>query len=160
MSDDIRVNGNAVSWGSISMKAATDAFTGFTQISYADKRERVKLHGMGRHQAARGRSRGKYTTDPVKVKGPKGTAEAFRDFLARQAVDGISIGDVEFPIVLLYIEPGSEKPMNVLIEGCVLVSDSSSHEEGADPLFDELEFDCMKIYRNGRTLFDSSTGAP
>jgi len=46
----------------------------------------------------------------------------------------------------------------VLIEDCVLVADQSSHAEGADPLGDTLEFDCMRIWRNGKALFDATEG--
>jgi len=63
MADEIRVNGNQHSWGSIFLKFDGDRYFGFTAINFSDSRERVKAHGMGRHQGARGRSRGKYDTE-------------------------------------------------------------------------------------------------
>jgi hypothetical protein len=138
MSDSIRVNGNQVSYGSIICKVNGDRFYGFTAISYGDKRERTKAYGMGRHHAPRGRSAGKYSTDPR---------------------DGKSYGNVEFTIEVQFIEPG-EDPMSVTLERCVIVSDSASHEESADPLKEELEIDCMLIRRNGKTLFDGTEGSP
>lgn len=160
MGDSVRVNQNMYSWGSIVLKLPNgDRFYGFNSVSFADKRERVKVYGMGRHHAPRGRTRGKYSTDPVKLSGPKGTVHAFRLALATLATDGRSIGDVEFTANVQFVETG-ELPMDVLIERCVLSSDSSSHEENPDPLKDEIELDCMLIRRNGMTLFDSSTGAP
>lgn len=159
MADQYRVNGNIFSWGSIVLKAGNERFTGFNAISYADKRERVKVYGMGRHQAPRGRTRGKYSVDPVKLSGPKDSTRDFRRFLAQQAADGISIGDVVFQIVVQFVEPG-EATQTVVIDRCVLTGDSSSHEEGSDPLKDEFEFDAMLITRNKYTLFDSSKGAP
>lgn len=158
MSDPIRINGNVHDWGSIVAKLLNEPWNGFTSISYGDSRESVKLYGMGKHQAPRGRTRGKYVTDPVVVKMPKGTAQLFIDALARQAPDGISYGDVEFDFQVQFI--ASETPITVLIKRCKVIKDTSSHEEGGDPLFDELTFDCMQITRNGKTLFDSSTGAP
>jgi hypothetical protein len=59
----------------------------------------------------------------------------------------------------MFFEAG-EIPMHVKIERCVLTADTSSHEEGADPLLDELEADCMLIRRNGLVLFDLSEGSP
>lgn len=159
MSDQIRVNGNMHSWGSIVVKIADERYYGFTSISYGDKRERVKAYGMGRHQAPRGRSRGKYSTDPVKLAGPKASCEALRVALASRSVDGKSYGDVEFEVVTQFIETG-ENPMTVQLKRCVVVEEASSHEEGADPLKDEMTLDTMQILRNGKTLFDSSQGSP
>lgn len=159
MADAIRVNGNVHSWGSIVLKIDGERYYGFTSVSYADKRERVKQYGMGKHQAPRGRSRGKYTTDPVKLAGPKSSIQAARAALAARSSNGTSYGDVQFDIAVQYIET-DETPINVSIEGCVWVSNSSSEEESADPLKEEVELDCMKILRNGLSLFDSSEGSP
>jgi hypothetical protein len=159
MSDAIRVNGNQLSWGSIVLKIGGSRFYGFTGISFADKRERVKAYGMGRHQAPRGRSRGKYTVEPVKLTGWKGSMQEVREALAALSVDGISYGDVEFEITVQYVE-ADEIPMTVEIERCVWGANTTSDEEGPDPLKEEVELDCMLIRRNGLTLFDSSAGSP
>jgi hypothetical protein len=160
MADTIRVNGNQLSWGSIIVKIDGERIYGFTSISYADKRERVKAYGMGRHHAPRGRSRGKYTVEPVKLGGWKGSVQALRQALADRATDQTSYGDVEFEIVVQYVEPGDEFPIQADIERCVWVGNSSSEEEGADPLKEEIEIDAMLIRRNGLTLFDASQGSP
>src|SRR6185436_16366674 len=47
MTDSIRVNGNSHSWGSIVVKIAGVKYYGFDEISYGDKRERVKGYGLG-----------------------------------------------------------------------------------------------------------------
>lgn len=155
MSDVIRVNGNQLSWGSIKCTIDTEPFTGFTGISYGDKRERVKAWGMGRHQAPRGRSSGKYQPEPVKLTGWKDSVQALISGLALRAPDQRSYGNVEFMITVIYSEPPTE-PMSVLITGCVIVGQTVSDEESADPLKEELEIDCMAIRRNGLTLFDST----
>lgn len=154
MSDEVRVNGNLHSWGSIIFKIDDVKYHGFTSINYGDARERTKGHGMGRHGAARGRSRGKYTTEPVTVSAFKGTMQQVRKALA-DAGDGESFGDVEFQILVQYIE-SDDTEITVEIDRCVWVKDSSKNEEGADSLQDEAEFDCMLIRRNGLTLFDNS----
>jgi hypothetical protein len=157
MGDAKRINGNMHSWGSIVLKIGNERYTGATGIDYGDKRERVKGYGTGRSHAPRGRSSGKYTTDPVKVTVAKGSAEEIRRMLALLAPDGVSIGDVAFPITVAFFEDG-DVPMSVLIEDCVLITDQSSHAEGADPLSDTLEFDCMRIWRNGKALFNATEG--
>jgi hypothetical protein len=159
MSDNIRVNGNQLSWGSIELKIDLERFTGFTSISFADKRERVKAYGMTRHHAPRGRSRGKYTIEPVKLVGWKSSVQALRQGLAARSKDGISYGDVEFQIMVSYVE-ADELPLTVEIDRCVWGGNSSSDEESADPLKEEIEIDAMLIRRNGLVLFDSSEGAP
>ncbi len=159
MADQIRVNGNLMSWGSIKCKAAGESYTGFNAISYADKRERVKGYGMGAHQAPRGRSRGKYTTELVKIRGHKSSVQALREALAARASDGISYGDVEFEIVVQYVDAG-ESPMTVEINSCVWAENTSNEEESADPLTEEFALDCMAIRRNGKVLFDARQGSP
>lgn len=157
MSDQIRVNGNIMSWGSIILKIDNERFYGFNAISYADKRERVKGYGMGKHHAPRARSRGKYTIDPVKLSGPKSTVQALRDLLAKKSADKVSYGDVEFQISVQYIED-DESPMDVSIERCVVAGNSSNEEENPDPLKEDIEIDAMLIRRNGKTLFDNREG--
>jgi len=157
MSDKIRVNGNVLSWGSIVLKLDGDRFYGFNSITFAHKRERVKLYGMGSHQAPRGRSRGKYSTDPVKLGGPPSSFEIFRQALADRSDDGISYGDVEFQITVEAVEL-DETPLLVRVDRCVITGESNNYEESGDPLKEEVEIDCMKIIKNGKTLFDSSSG--
>ena len=159
MADPIRVNGNQLSWGSIRCIIDGDSFTGFTAISYSDKRERVKAYGMGRHHAPRGRSAGKYSTEAVKLTGWKGSVAALRQQLALRAADQTSYGNVEFTISVIYSEP-TEPNVDVLITGCVISTEASSEEESADPLKEDIEIDCLAIRRNGLTLFDSTELAP
>lgn len=159
MADQIRVNGNQLSWGSIKVKLDGEVYYGFSSLAYGDKRERVKAYGMGKHQAPRGRSRGKYSTDPVKLGGPKASVQALREALAAKSADGVSYGDVEFEVIAQYFET-SELGITVQCERCVIVANSSTEEESADPLKEEIELDTMMIRRNGLTLFDSSEGTP
>lgn len=156
MSDEIRVNGNTHSWGSITIKAGEQQFTGFTEISYADSRERGKGYGMGKHQAPTRRSRGKYAVENTKLKGFKATIQQLREDLAALG-DGTNYGDVEFLVVIQYIDTG-DKSITVELGRNVFVKNSSSESEGSDPLQEDIELDTMWIKRNGKTLFDSSKG--
>jgi hypothetical protein len=159
MADQIRVNGNQISWGSIIFKLDSERFTGFTAISYSDKRERVKAYGMGRHHAPRGRSRGKYTVEPVKITGWTASVQALREGLARRAADGVSYGDVEFQGLVQYIE-ATEQDITVELDRLVWLTNTTSNEEAPDPLKEEFELDCMLIRRNGLVLFDQTEGSP
>ncbi len=159
MADQIRVNGNQLSFGSIDVWLKGEKYTGFTSIKYGDSRERSKAYGMGRHGAPRGRSRGKYSTDAVGLTGWKSSVQALREALAAEAPDGKSYGDVEFQIVVSYFE-ADDTAITVELEDCVWSKNSASDEEGPDPLKEEIEIDCMRIRRNGLVLFDETGGSP
>jgi hypothetical protein len=157
--DEKRINGAQVSWASIKVKFDGEEVSGFTGLSFGDKLEVVKAYGMGKHHAPRGRSRGKYVIDPVKLSGPPSTMQALRAKLAARSSDGVSYGQVEFLIVAQYVESG-EIPMTVEIERCRYVATVENREESAEVLKDEVELDAMMIRRNGLTLCDSSEGVP
>jgi hypothetical protein len=158
MSDQIRVNGSIASWGHICLKIEGERYYGWDSISYGDKRERVKGYGMGRHHAPRHRSHGKYTVEPVKLRGPTSTAQAVRAHLASLSEDRKSYGNVEVEIVVTYAT-ADEPALLVEIERCVYVSATTSNEESPDPLKEEIEFDAMLVRRNGLTLFDGTETA-
>ncbi len=153
MADDLRINGNAFSWGSIAVKVGGEVFTGITKISYGDKRTRSKAYGMGRSHAPRGRTRGKYEVDPVVFEMHAGSAKKLRAKLAQQSSDGKSYGDTVFQISVQYVDEG-ESPHTVELEDCVWVEDTSSHDEGPDALTTTVTCDCMRIRRDGSTLYD------
>lgn len=154
MSDEIRVNGNLHSWGSIILKIDGEKYFGFTSISYSDSRERTKGYGMARHHAPRGRSSGKYAVDPVTVTGFKDSVAQVRQALA-DAGDGESFGNVEFQIVVQYVE-GDTTPITDELDRCTWSKTTSGSEEGPDPLTEDVEIDCMLIRWNTLTLFDNS----
>ena len=159
MADLKRVNGNQISWGSAVAKVDGDRYHGFTEVSFGDKRERAYTWGMGKHQAPRGRSRGKYTPEPVKIKGPVASIEALCSALAAKSSTGTSYGDTEFQFTVQFSE-SDELPLTIEIERCVVVSRVASHSEGSEALQEELELSCMKVRRNGNVLFDESDGSP
>lgn len=157
MADPFLVNGNQYSWASIVCKAYEEVWTGFTGITYGDKRERVLAYGMGRHHAPRGRSHGKYTPENVKLTGWKKSVHAFLEGLAARSSDGKSYGDSEFQIMVQFVE-FDEGDISVVIERCVVVGVTASHEESPDNLKEEIEIQPMWVTRNGLKLWDARQG--
>jgi hypothetical protein len=148
-----------VSWPDIIAKAASKPVALLCGVTYSDKRERVKAYGQGKHYAPIGRTKGKYTVENPKLTFWKGGAERFRIMLADLAPDRKSYGDVEFEFSLQYI-PDGQPPMHVQFLRCVYAGTSATEDENPDPFKEEVELDIMGIIRNGRTLFDSTQGAP
>ena len=152
MSDAVRINGIAHSWGSTKLKIAGERYSGLSSISYSDKLETAFGYGMGKAHRPRSQSRGKYSAEQVVMKVQTSTAQAIRDALAERG-DGTSYGTVLVPIVLQYLEP-DDTPITVEFENCRLVEDGSSDEEGADVLTVELKWSTFAIRRNGKTLYE------
>ncbi len=154
MSDKKRINGDVYSWGSLIAKADGDEFTGILALSFSQKRERTKQYGTGRHQAPRGRTKGKYSAE-AKITLVRGTMADWIAFLAAKAPDGVSYGDTVFQLTAQYVEP-DETPMLVELVDCCIGSEDSSDEEGNESLKDEIGLDVMWIKKNGFTLYSSA----
>jgi hypothetical protein len=152
--DNVRVNGNDVSWGSIVLKINEERLYGFTSINYADKRERDKSHGQDRAQRPRARSRGKYTTEPIKLVGFKESFRKLRAAIAN-AAGGNSFGDFEFEIQVQFVENGEAHTDG--IHQVVWEGNSSTFEEGPDSLKEEVTLDAMWIDWDGLTLFSEAS---
>lgn len=159
MADELRVNGNALSWGSLTLKINGERYYGFTAINFSDKRERTKGYGMGQHHAPTRRSRGKYTAELVKLTGWKSSVQAARKALADLSANGTDYGDVEFVMLLQGVEP-DDTPIDTEFERCVWAANSAAYEENPDPLKEDFEIDCMLIRRNGLVLFASAVTQP
>jgi len=159
MADSIRVNGRETSWSDVYFKVSDERYYGITEIAYGDKRTRSKSYGMGRSQAPRGRTSGKYEVDEATVKMLKKSSKTLREALAAAASDGKSYGSVTFQIVVQYADTDDEVQTDTLHE-CVWVGDATSASEGPDALFDSISFDVMRIDRNGLTLYDQTETAP
>ncbi len=157
MANEVRINGNVLSWGSVICRINGTPQHWLTSISYSEKRERSVVYGMGRHHAPRGRTLGKYSVENPKIKGPMADATGFVESLASQADDGASYGDVRFDIALQFVEESSGQSVTIEIEDCRIVGLSDSAEEGADALQTEIEIHAMRLRRNGKTLFDATS---
>ncbi len=84
----------------------------------------------------------------------RGTTADFINFLAKQASDRMSYGDVGFHLTIQYVED-DETPMLVEIFDAVIAGEDSTDDEGNEALKDEIELDVMEIRKNGATLYDA-----
>jgi len=159
MADSLRMNDRTFSWSSIIWKLFDDRWTGLVSIDYDDALEVTLGYGLGKHHAPIARSAGKYVPSPVKIKVYAKTAQRIIDEASARSVGGLSYGQVEFPMTLQLIEPGDD-PLTVTFDRCRIVKGGSAYAEGPELLMQDMELSVMAIYRNKKTLFDSSRGVP
>jgi hypothetical protein len=163
MADKVRINGNQYDFGSTSLKIGDEPIYGYTVANWSQKRERTKGYGAGKHRTPSGRTRGKYTTEPVKFTFRRDTVSQIKLMLAALASDGQSYGNAEVPIVFQYVEDESNQdPVLVEFFDAAFASEASASEEEGGPDMVEVEFDVMRIDEtiNGKklTLYDATAG--
>jgi hypothetical protein len=159
MADLQRVNGNLISWGSMTLKLGQERWTGVSEVSYGDKTELAKGYGSAPHQGPRGRSRGKYVPEAVKLKMFSDSAVELRRKLAALSADARSYGTVTFDGEVQFAE--ADLPaQQVTLVGLRVTSDMTTASEGSEPVMVDIECDCMWVVRDGLTMFDSSQGYP
>ena len=154
MADEIRVNGNLVSWSSYIFTLGTERYVGLREITYSDELEGVEPKpGMGRSHKGLGRPAGKYKVDPLKIKVFAHTAKAIRRDIQAVSSDG-SLGTPELPAILQYVEAGSDDQQSTVeFVQCRLVKPGTiTVAEDADAKEEELEFSIMEIIRDGVSL--------
>jgi hypothetical protein len=139
------------------VKLDGEPFTGFTAVDYGDKLVMSKGYGLGVAQGARGRTRGRYETDEAKLTAYRDSAQALITALSLRSLNGLSYGTVTFQTVIQYIELGNV-PVTVILDRCRIAGVTESNAEGPDAAMTDFAIDCMAIFRNGKTLFDSSRG--
>lgn len=163
MSDLLRVNGNAVGWGSLKFKLNGVRYYGFTAVSYGQKLESTLVYGMHRSQAPQGGTSGKYTPDMVKVKGRVASVLALKQAVAALSPSGRSYGVARFSGTLFYYEPGVAGSLGeshrVEFAGLKWAETAVSAEEGPDPINDEFSLQVLAIREDGLVLFDDSEGS-
>lgn len=159
MADLQRVNGNLISWGSCTFKLGGEVFTSVAEIAYNDKIETAQGYGMAPHQGPRGRTRGKYSCDPTKVKMFLDGVRDLRVKLMLLASDQRSYGTVVFDGEVQFAEPGMDAHVHQLF-GLRWTNEAETVSEGPDGIMAEIELNTMYIIRDGGTIFDSSQGFP
>ena len=159
MADLQRVNGNLISWGSLTLKLGNELWSGVTEVTFSQKVEKTKGYGSGPHQGPRGRSKGKYTCEPVKLKMFLDSERELRMKLKALATDGRSYGTVTFDGELFFAE-ANLPAHHAIFYGLQWTSESVTASEGSEGIMSEIELDCMFMQRDGGTLFDSSAGFP
>jgi hypothetical protein len=157
MSDQVRINGNQLSWSSANLKIDGERFFGVTSIGFGDALEVEKGYGMGRHHAPVSRTAGKYTIEPLVLRMRVDSAKELRAQLAQKA-GGRGYGQAEVPIVLQFVEPSSGLQTTIEFDRCRYVKATMSAEEGPAGIMEDVEFDPMAIRRDGVVLFDESEG--
>lgn len=157
--DPLRVPGNVHGWGSAVFKIGEDRINGIVKIGGGDSRERALGYGAGRHQGPTRRTAGKYVPKRLTMEIYKETAQTIRDRMAKEAIDGVSYGNVEVEITVIMTEPGQADLMAEAIR-CTLEDEKFDHSEGPEGLMDQFEWQPMRYLKNGKSLADLSGGAP
>jgi len=154
MADQVTINGSQMSWASLTVRVHGMLLSGFTALSYDDKREQALLWGAGHAQTPRGKTSGQYTPGVCKITGYVSTTQEMRALLAKLSPSGSSYGGVEFQVVAQFIELGSEEAQTAVLGRCTWVSNSASFQQGTDGLVEDVEFQPMWITRNGLSLYE------
>jgi hypothetical protein len=161
MADTVRVNGALYDQGSTELKIAGEPVYGYNAVAWSQKRTRVKGYSQGKDRAPKGRTRGKYEVENLKITVYRKTASEIKKLFASRASDGQSYGNPDdVPIVFQYIEDESNQaPVLVEFIDCAVASDGgNSEEDGPDMV--EMEFDYMRLDEtiDGQkvTLYDAS----
>jgi len=160
MGDQVRINGDVPSWADVYMRLDGERYYGVTEVTYKDSRNRVNVYGMGRAQAPRGKTSGKYEVDVVALKMDKPAVKAFRAALAAKASDKKSFGSVRFQAVVQYVTADGSHSQTDTIHNCTWQSGATSNTESGDPLMDAVEIHCTHIDYDGLTLYDGTEVTP
>ena len=155
-SDDLRVNGNLIGWGSHILRIDGERWYGVTSVGWEQSRERTFGWGMNRAHAPISRTPGKYVPGALKMTLYKHTASALRESLATLADDGTSYGNVSVPIFLQYAE--GDNTTTVEFDDACVTKESGDDEENPDPTKETWEWSVTRILNDGLTLFDASEG--
>ncbi len=159
---DLLVNGRLISYGHHRLTFFGDLVDGIQSISWGHSRKRPKGYGADPAKGERGRGKGKYEVDVLKIKGHTDTIGKLQVRFAQEAGKA-DITDVKCPIVLQYDtndDDGNGGDEFVYsFRDCQWETDSGTAEDG-DPLQEEVELSPTRISKtiNGVkvTLYDST----
>lgn len=154
MSDSARVNGVQYGWSSIKFKIDGEPFSGVKSIDYSESVEQAMAYGLGKHFAPRGRTRGKYTPEPLVVEVFTATATEIMTLIAQRA-GARGLSSVPLNITIQLIEP-DEGVLTIECLDATFVKTEVGLAEGPDPITKKLTFQPMRYKHNGRTLYDTS----
>ncbi len=153
MQESILVNGKGYDFAACRLDCFGLKRVGFTSIDFSDKLERGE--GRGASQVALAVSRGKYVTDPVKIKFHATSGDELRQHVAAQSRTGKSIGSVEGTIVLQLVDDKLGVLTYTFAKCMVNVPGTGAYAEGSELLVEDWEFYVRLIDRNGITLYES-----
>lgn len=154
MPDVVRVNSTIYSWESTILKLDNTPWTNILSIDHEQKRERKVVHGMRLDGTPLGKTRGKYTVPAFNMKFLVDSYDALTSYLVTKT-GSPSYGDAEFTITLQVVDPNlnSGKPLTTVALNCTIDGEKESKEEGIDESLVEVAIGCLKMTKNGKTLF-------
>lgn len=152
---ETRLNGTPFSATSCSWSIALAPFIGITALNYEQKRERKLVHASRRDGTPLGMTSGKYSVGSLGITMLRSSYQRLIEILTPLGLG--SYGDASFPILATYSEPqailAGVLPVTIDIEGCRIVGEKDSYQEGVDELVTEVELMAMSIKRNGLRLW-------
>lgn len=154
------INGHAWDFSSLQVTVSTNAapviITRFHSLNYEHSLTPGILRGTSAHKLAR--TRGQYESS--------GSMSIYKEeydillaALATSPLPNPAAGYMEkpFTFVVSYGEFATV-PSTDRIVGCRITRDSSQNQQGGDPLMVDLDFDIMKLYRNGQLAVRDRSG--
>lgn len=148
------VNGANYSYCHITAEIGGIKHRGIISINYEDAVEMAKGGSLGRSAAPTHRSSGVYNPGDVTFEGYLNSINAISKQLALLA-GGRGISSVEFPISIVYSNPGELAVQDEILR-CRVKSISNQFQYGPELLMKSVVIDCMAIIRDGDALFDLS----
>ena len=145
-----RVNNVILSWNSMTTKIDGDPYEGIIGLDYDQGRERKIVYGQRKDGTPLGKTSGRYSVKPVKLRMLRDSADTFTDYLTTQGLG--SYGDAVFQINCQYVEPGS-KPITVILTGCTVDDENDVNAEGVDELVTEFTIGALACIKNGKRLW-------
>lgn len=156
----VNIQGKLVSSSHSRLIIDGDRFTGFTSISWDEKREDVLGYAATPDAAPIGYSDGQYTPGELKIKGPVHAINQLRAWWAAKAADGRSYGMVIIPSATLEWDLGEGMPeQSAEWIDIRWQSNSNTNERNNDPKEEEIALKFRLCKRNGMTLYNSSEEA-
>lgn len=155
MADKKRINGNLYSKASAIIKVEGEVFEGWDTLEFGDKMEAPFAWGAAKHAGPRGTTEGRYTPDNVVIGWHLDTGKDVRNKLAGLAPDGASIGKPSVTIILTLDETALGVAI-VEFESCRLREVANSIEDSAEKTLEKHTYQCLRVKRDGQTLYDQS----
>lgn len=156
MSDSIvRIQGLAFDGSCVRVMIAGRKYYGIKSIKYDQKRNRSNVSILGPEQAPVGMTRGFYEMGQVTIAMLRRTAQDLRDHIASKSSNGRSYGDPKFHLSVQYVAVGIPAVIDEFF-GCAITGDGGGADiPSADPLYEDVVMNCLKMQRGGKTLFAS-----
>lgn len=132
MAEQIKINDNAYSWGSITINVGGIPVKGVTGIKYGVTQEKTNHYGIGSEPIGRGRGRKEYTG-----------SISLRDYEMTKIAGLLSGGDITnlppFTVVVVYHNEGSNLITTDVLQFCEFTGSSKEVSEGDTEIISDYE---------------------